>query len=119
MGKVWSRSWSACAVMPLSSHTVDLVRAYSNRLDLANMLVTTSNQLRQAREQAGDSSESVHSAGRRDQAWRVSDRLSEADTRALIAAFAEGTPKRELARHYGVSESSLKRIIRRHRQSVD
>jgi len=42
------------------------------------------------------------------------DRLGEADIEQLIAAFASGTPKRDLADHYGISESSVKRLVRQH-----
>jgi hypothetical protein len=46
--------------------------------------------------------------------WRVGDRLSEADVERLIAACTAGTSKRKLAEHYGISESSIKRLIRQH-----
>jgi transposase len=42
------------------------------------------------------------------------DRLGEADTERLIAAFTAGTSKRKLAGRYGISESSVKRLIRQH-----
>jgi hypothetical protein len=44
--------------------------------------------------------------------WRVRDRLSEQDIADLIAAFKAGTPKHELARHYGIRLRSLKKLLR-------
>ena len=58
---------------------------------------------------------SVRSVGRSEREWRVSDRLSEADLRQLVADFQGGTAKRKLAERYGISESSVKRLIRRQR----
>ena len=89
--------------------------AYSNRPDLADSLVRAVRQLRQAQEQQGGVSRSVRSTGRSERDWRVSDRLTEADIRLLIAAFESGTPKWKLAEHYGISESSVKRLVRKHR----
>jgi transposase len=45
----------------------------------------------------------------------VGDRLTEADERQLVAAFHAGTSKRKLAERYDISESSVKRLLRRHR----
>jgi FixJ family two-component response regulator len=44
----------------------------------------------------------------------VSDRLSETDEQQLVVAFTAGTSKRKLAERYGISESSVKRLIRQH-----
>jgi hypothetical protein len=51
----------------------------------------------------------VVTAGRQ---WRVRDRLSEAQVRQLVEAFQAGTPKHELAERYGISLSSVKRLLR-------
>ena len=95
---------------------VDLVRAYSNHLNLANELVKTLQQLRQAQERGDDGAVSVRSNGRSDRLWRVNDRLSGDDVRMLVRSFAQGTTKRELAGRYGISESSVKRLLRRGRE---
>lgn len=94
---------------------LDLMGAYSNRPDLADALVRAVRQLKQAQEQQGGVALSVRSTGRSERQWRVSDRLTEADVRRLVAAFEGGTPKWKLAEQYGISESSVKRLIRRHR----
>jgi hypothetical protein len=39
---------------------------------------------------------------------------SEADEERLIAAFTAGTSKRKLAERFGISESSVERLIRQH-----
>jgi hypothetical protein len=87
--------------------------AYSKRLDLADTLVSAVRQLRQAQEQVGEPVFSVRPA-RSPTQWRVGDRLSEVDVQRLIAAFAAGTSKWRLAERYGISESSVKRLIRQH-----
>ena len=97
---------------------VDLVTAYSNRLDLANKLVKTMQRLRRAQERETETPVSVCSTGRSDRPWRVSDRLSETDRRMLIAAFTDGTPSWKLAERYGISGSSVKRLVRTHRKQV-
>ncbi|MDQ3579274.1 MAG: hypothetical protein M3443_17120 [Actinomycetota bacterium] len=89
--------------------------AYANRLDLANKLVKVMQQLRQAQEREVDAPTSVRSTGKSDHRWRVGDRLSDEDIRTLLGAFAQGTTKRALAERYGISESSVKRLVRRRR----
>jgi hypothetical protein len=89
------------------------MRPYLNRRDLADALVSTVTQLRQARAQPDEPAfnvRSVLSPGRR----RVRDRLSEVDQERLFADAAAGTSKRDLAERYGISESSVKRLIRQH-----
>jgi transposase len=38
--------------------------------------------------------------------------VSDTDTTSIIMAFRRGTSKRELAERYGISESSVKRLLR-------
>jgi hypothetical protein len=94
---------------------VDLLTAYSKRSDLAESLVRAVQQVERARERASPQPASVRSTGVSDRQWRVSDRLHDADIRMLVAAFERGTPKWKLAEQYGISESSVKRLIRSHR----
>lgn len=94
---------------------VDLSSVYSKRSDLADALVRAVSQLHSAQQQVGVARVSVQSIGRSDREWRVSDRLSEDQLRQLVDAFRTGTPKRKLAEDYGISESSVKRLIRKHR----
>jgi hypothetical protein len=97
---------------------VDLVRAYSNRLDLLDELVTALQQLQravQAEQQAPPQRISVQSTASDSQPRRVGDRLGTAAVSQLVTDFAGGMPKRVLAERYGVSESSIKRLLRQHR----
>jgi hypothetical protein len=94
---------------------VDLMGSYSNRPDLADALVRAVQRLRQAQRDQTSAPRSVRSTGRSERQWRVDDRLSEADACQLVAAFESGMPKWKLAERYGISESSVKRILRRHR----
>jgi hypothetical protein len=57
----------------------------------------------------------VRSQERSDRQWRVADRLNDANIRLLVAAFERGTPKWKLAEQYSISESSVKRLVRKHR----
>jgi len=93
--------------------SVDLIEAYSKRRDLADALVSAVRQLRQAQAQTREPVPSLRS-DLSHRPWRVGDRLSEIDTERLIATFTAGTSKRKLAERYGISESSVKRLIRQH-----
>ncbi len=44
--------------------------------------------------------------------WRLVERLGEQIIRELLSDSHAGTPKRELAERYGISVSSVKRILR-------
>ena len=88
------------------------MEAYSKRLDLADALVSAVRQLQEAQAQTGGPVFSGRST-RSPSHWRVGDRLSETDIERLIAAFTAGTSKRKLAERYGISESSVKRLIRK------
>jgi len=95
---------------------VDLIGAYSKRLDLADALVRTLDRLGRAQDQSSQPlNVSVKSTGRSQREWRVADRLTDADVRSLVVAFQSGTPKWKLAEQYGISESSVKRLVRKHR----
>jgi hypothetical protein len=100
---------------------VDLVGSYSNRPDLLKQLANASEALGQARalEAVGIPERvSVRSAAPPDTAWRVTDRMDDEAIAELVRSFQEdGTPKRLLAERYGISESSVKRILRKHRSA--
>jgi DNA invertase Pin-like site-specific DNA recombinase len=106
-------AWIRLRASDLQMTRVDLMGAYSNRQDLADSLVSTMQQLRQAQAQGGESVPSMRST-RSHRQWRVGDRLGEAEIEELIGAFTAGMSKRKLAERYGISESSVKRLIRQH-----
>lgn len=86
--------------------------SYSNRQDLADALVSALTQLRKAQEQSSQPARSVRSGPVSARPRRVVDRLTGAELEGLIAAGTEGASKRQLAGRYGISESSVKRLIR-------
>jgi hypothetical protein len=47
---------------------------------------------------------------------RPSDRLSEADVQEIVERFRAGDPKLRLAVAYGMSLSTMKRLLRKHRR---
>jgi DNA-directed RNA polymerase specialized sigma24 family protein len=90
---------------------VDLLIAYSKRLDLLSALVSAVERVRVG---DGEEPETGHSV-RSDQAprvWRVSDRLNEAELCTLISCYRAGTTARELAEQFNISKSSVKRLLR-------
>jgi hypothetical protein len=100
-------------------HRVDLVTDYSNHPDLAYALVNALQQLRAAQERPLDSTTSVRSTGRSKQPRPVADRLGDANVRAIVEAADAGTPKWQLAERYGISLSSVQRLVRRyHKQQA-
>lgn len=93
--------------------------SYLNRSDLADSLVSAVRQLDQAQGKESEPGHSVQSAPLSTRRWRMAARLSEADIEQLIAAFTAGTSKRKLAERYGISESSVKRLVREHGASKE
>jgi DNA-directed RNA polymerase specialized sigma24 family protein len=90
---------------------VDLLIAYSKRLDRVSELVSAVERVRVGDGQKPGAGRSVRS----DQAprvWRVSDRLDEADLRSLVSGYSAGTTARELAEQFHISKSSVKRLLR-------
>lgn len=57
----------------------------------------------------------VQSTGSGDGAASVRDRLSEADICDIVTRFRAGTPAHRLASEYGISLSSVKRLLRKSR----
>jgi hypothetical protein len=92
---------------------VSLIQAYSKRRDLADALACAVHQLRQAQAPTREPASGMRSTVSHRQ-WRVGARLSEADMERLLVAFTAGTSKRKVAERYGISESSVKRLIRQH-----
>ena len=90
---------------------MDLLIAYSKRLDRVSELVSAVERVRVGDGQKPGAGRSVRS----DQAprvWRVSDRLDEADLRSLGSGYSAGTTARELVEQFHISKSSVKRLLR-------
>jgi len=87
---------------------VDLLRSYSNRADLCDDPDRT---LARVRDDQKLIARSVRSTLPSPRQWPVADRLTE----ELVASFESGTPRHVLAEQYGISLSSVGRLLRRYR----
>ena len=94
---------------------VDLIRYYSNRPDLREDLRRAAQRLERAAAEPQTEPASVQSTARIGRKWALTERLSEEDVRGLVEGFRAGTPKHKLAKRYGISVSSVKRLLRLHR----
>jgi DNA-directed RNA polymerase specialized sigma24 family protein len=90
---------------------VDLLLAYSKRLDLLSELVSAVERLQARDGEAPKTGRSVRS-DQAPQVWRVSDRLSEAERHSLVSHYLAGITARELAERFKISKSSVKRLLR-------
>lgn len=89
--------------------------SYSKRGDLAVDLRKLTDQLTCAcRDEQPEQQQSVQTVGGTRRTDLLEDRLSQADIRELVSAFQSGTPKWKLAEQYGISLSSVKRVLRKH-----
>jgi AraC-like DNA-binding protein len=92
---------------------VDLVGTYSKRQDLADQLRRVLDRLGRAhQERAEDPEESVRTTAKAAEPHRVVDRLGEQAVQQMIEERRAGVELRELAERYGISLSSVKRLLR-------
>jgi hypothetical protein len=92
---------------------VDLVGPYSNRQDLADQLRRVLDRLGRAhQEPVEDPERSIQTTAKAAVPHRVVDRLGEESVRRMIEERQTGAELRELAERYGVSLSSVKRILK-------
>lgn len=93
---------------------MDLLLRYSNRSDLLDDLNRAGQQVARglAKPQAR---RSVSSTDRVNRQWSLRDRLSEEQITSLVRDRLSGLPQNKTARKFGISESSVKRIMRLHR----
>lgn len=92
---------------------MELVRRYSNRLDLRDRLGQT---LRRVQEEKDAPTEAASVSGRRSAVFKIKDRLSPEDIEAMVQAFRAGDATRQvLADQYGLSLSSVKNVLRQQR----
>jgi len=90
---------------------LDLLIAYSKRLDLLSALLSAVERLRAKDADEPETGRSVRSE-QAPRVWRVSDRLSEADLCSLASGYLAGSTARELAERFKISKSSVKRLLR-------
>jgi hypothetical protein len=98
----------------MGDRLVHLLERYSNRSDLLDDLNRASRELERALK-ASHSRRSVMSQGRINDAWRMRDRLSDDELRQIVRDRLAGASQLATAKKYGISESSVKRIMRQHR----
>lgn len=92
---------------------VDLTRAWSKRQNLADQLRSKVRRLvGQDPTPAEDRQASARTTAKAAAPKRVADRLGEAAVREMIDARRAGVKIKDLARQYGISESSIKRLSR-------
>lgn len=93
---------------------MDLLIAYSKRLDLISELVNAVARLRGNGALEPERGVSVRSE-QPPRVWRVCDRLSETDVCGLVASYRAGMNADVLAEQFKISESSVKRLLREHK----
>lgn len=92
---------------------VDLTGTYSNRQDLADLLQRTRRWVNEdLQSSVKDPQASVRGKLAPAVPRRVVDRLGDDIVREMIEARAAGVKLREVAKRYGISESSVKRYAR-------
>ncbi len=88
------------------------MRRYSNRADLLGPMLDV---LRRVED--GDRTDEPGGVKSREGgSLRPGDRLSEAVVQEIVERFRAGEPKHRLAAEYGVSMSTMKRLLRKHRK---
>jgi hypothetical protein len=92
---------------------VDLLVRYSNHEDTLSHLVKVLRRIE-------DHDQEVEPGVRRSEPspLRGLARLSPDDVSQLVASFRAGTPKHVLAHRYGSSLSTIKRLLKRHRDAA-
>lgn len=92
---------------------MDLTGTYSNQQDLADLLRRTRRWLSEDHgEPVEDRQASVRAKPAPTVPRRVVDRLGEDAVREMIEARRAGTKLRDVAERFGISESSVKRLLR-------
>ncbi len=96
---------------------MDLLTSYSKRADLLYDLQEALRHLRQAStEDTPPSVSSVRSPDRKGTVWALADRLSEDDRHKIVLSYEAGELRQDIANRYGISVSSVARVLRLHRQ---
>jgi hypothetical protein len=94
---------------------VGLIRDYSKRPDVSHDLKRARYQLDKAiKADEPTKRQSVSSTGRKPRVWGMEERLSPETITALIADYRAGSIGKEIAEKYGISLSSVRRLLRKH-----
>ena len=106
-------SFSGWSRATYGTQSVDLTWTYSNRQDLADLLRRTRRWVNEDRQEpAKDQQPSVRAKSNSAVPRRVVDRLGEDAVCEIVEARRAGVPLKEVAKQYGISESSVKRVLR-------
>lgn len=101
---------------------VELLRQYSNRTDLAFDLEVATRQLAKAVhaqvKRADTPPRSVKNTPHPRQR-RLTNRLGDDQVQELVAAFEAGTTREELGKRYGISRTSVAKILREWREKSE
>jgi hypothetical protein len=87
------------------------MRRYSNRPDLLRPLLDVLRRIKADDKEDEPGGVESREAG----SLRPSDRLREEGVREIVEQFRAGTPKHRLAVEYGMSLSTMKRLLRKYR----
>ena len=90
---------------------VHVLLSYSRRPDLAMDLEAIVSQLRRALTRKSVERVSVQSEAA-PRVWRIADRFDEVELQTLIANFRAGLTLTQLVAQYGISRSSIQRLLR-------
>jgi hypothetical protein len=85
---------------------VHLLHTYSNTPDLLTDLQTVTKTVNRADLQDEPTLPST------ERAWRIHDRLSEADMDAVVASYYSGTSVTQLTRQYNINHWSVNKLVR-------
>ena len=94
---------------------MELLRRYSNRDDLLKPLVSVLERITEEPPSKEEEAQLVSPDRPTLRAWQVSDRLSPTVIKTLVASYLAGSTIRVLAEQYGISTTSVKRLLRKHR----
>jgi DNA-directed RNA polymerase specialized sigma24 family protein len=99
---------------------VEIVRRYANRLDLAGELARAVGRMTvRGAAAAAEAGPYEVGAAQRGRQRHVLAAMPEDAVEQIVSSFAAGTPKHRLAAEYGMSLSSIKRLLRRARAQVE
>jgi hypothetical protein len=95
-------------------YLVELCSRYSNRDDLLKPLVNVLDRINSEPPMCDPVDQLPSADGLDPQTWRISDRVSPEGSKALVQSYLAGSTIRVLAEQYGISGSSVKRLLREH-----
>lgn len=93
---------------------MELLRRYSNHDDLLKPLVSILERISDELPATEKEAQVASADGPTPRTSHVSDRLTPAEIKTLVTSYLAGSTIRVLAEQYGISNSSVKRLLREH-----